>query len=173
MFHIEQTSRNPEQITEFPINSYVLQNYEQDNQRPPSKLNTRLRGPHKIIAKRSSPSGPDVYTVQNLASNKLEDFKVSDLRPFRFDEQRINPQEIALRDKELYNVESVLSHKGPAANRSKMTFHIKWKGEDETTWEPWANVKDNAILHAYLKANKLARLVPKQHRYDVTTSSGF
>ena len=168
MFHIEHVSRNPKEITEFPINSYVLQTYEQDNQRPPSKLNTKLRGPHKIVAKRSTQTGPDVYTVQNLASNKLEDFKVTDLRPFRFDEQRINPQEIALRDKELYLVEAIINHKGSPANRSNMTFQVKWKGYDEITWEPWVNVKDNAILHNYLRENKLAKLLPKKFR-----SSGF
>ena len=105
MFRIEHANRNPKEITEFPINSHVLQTYEQDNKRPPTKLNSKLRGPHKIVAKRSTEIGPDVQnanTVQNLASNKLEDFKVTDLKPFRFDEQRVNPQEIALRDKKLY-----------------------------------------------------------------------
>ena len=169
IFHSEHANKNKQETTEFPINSYVLQTYEQDNQRPPSKLNTRLRGPHKVVAKHSRVDGPDVYTVQNLASNKLEDFKITDLRTFNFDEQRVNPQEVAIQDKQLYIVESVLEHKGTGAKRSLMQFHIKWKGYDETSWEPWSNVKDNIILHNYLKANKLQRLIPKQF----TMSIGF
>ena len=50
-------------VTEFPTNSYVLQSYENDNKRPPHKLNTKLRGPHKVIARHIRPEGPDVYTL--------------------------------------------------------------------------------------------------------------
>ena len=80
--HIEHTRNYNQDITEFPINSY-----------PPHKLGTVLRGPHKILGRHRRPDGPDVYTVQNLANSKLEDFKVTDLRPFRYDPQRINPNE--------------------------------------------------------------------------------
>ena len=90
MFHIGNVPST--EVTEFPINSYVLQNYETDNRRPPTKLNTVLRGPHKVVGRYvRTNDGPDVYTVQNLAISKLKDFKVTDLRPFRYDPIRINP----------------------------------------------------------------------------------
>ena len=140
----------------------ILQNYETEGQKPPNKLSTVLRGPHKIVGKYTRPEGPDVYTVQNLTTNKLEDFKVNDLRPFRFNHTRTNPQEVALNDKDLYIVKSVLRHQGSMAKRSSMTFNIEWKGYDEEPWEPWTYVRDKAILHKYLRDNKLSKLIPKR-----------
>jgi hypothetical protein len=159
MYHIEQFPQK--EVTEFPVNSYVLQNYENDSRRPPTKLNTVLRGPHKVVGKYvRTNDGPDVYTVQNLATSKLEDFKVTDLRPFRYDPMRTDPREIATRDNDVYLVESINNHTGIPSKRSEMTFQVKWKGYDDTSWEPWANVKDNIILHNYLKEKNLQRLIP-------------
>jgi hypothetical protein len=80
LYHIQRhTNLNKDEITEFPINSYVLQRYEADGHRQPNKLKTPLRGPHKVIGKHTRNDGPDVYTVQNLTNNKLEDFKVNNL----------------------------------------------------------------------------------------------
>ena len=78
-FHIEQFNQRHKEITEFPINSYVLQNYETEGQKPPNNLSTVLRGPHKIVGKYTRPEGPDIKIVQDLTTNKLEDFKVNDL----------------------------------------------------------------------------------------------
>ena len=161
MFHIGNIP--PTEVTEFPINSYVLQNYETDDRRPPTKLNTVLRGPHKVVGRYvRANDGPDVYIVQNLATSKLEDFKVTDLRPFRYDPIRINPHEIATKDINVYLVEAILDHRGSQSKRSNMTFHVKWKGYEETTWETWGGVKDNVILHNYLRAHKLQRLIPSK-----------
>ena len=41
MFHIAKNS--PSHITEFPINSYVLVKYENDEHRPTTKFHTKLR----------------------------------------------------------------------------------------------------------------------------------
>jgi hypothetical protein len=162
--HIGRFNQKHQDITEFPINSYVLQSYENDDKRPPHKLNTRLRGPHKVISRHTRSDGPDVYTVENLAQSKYEDFKVTDLRPFHFDPERINPQEIATKDKEVYLVESITKHKGARSRPSLMTFLVKYLGDEEPTWQPWANVQDNIILHNYLRDNKLSSLIPKRFR---------
>ena len=66
-------------------------------------------------------------------------------------------------------MEAILGHQGSPANRSRMTFQVKWKGYDELSWEPWANVRDNVILHNYLKTHKLHKLIPK--RFNM--GSGF
>jgi hypothetical protein len=101
---------------------------------------------------------------KNLANSKLEDFKVTDLRPFRYDPQRIDPHEIATKDKELYLVEAIQKHLGTPAKRTQMTFFVKWQGYDELSWEPWDSLKNNIILHNYLREHKLERLIPKQFR---------
>ena len=36
-----------------------------------------------------------------------------------------------------------------------MTFQVKWKGYDEVSWALQTNVRDNVILHNYLKTHKL------------------
>ena len=162
--HIERFNQRHQDITEFPNNSYVLQSYENDDKRPPHKLNTKLRGPHKIIARHIRTEGPDVYTVENLAQSKFEDFKVTDLRPFHFDPERINPQEIATKDKEVYLVEAITEHKGARSRPAQMTFLVKWIGFPEPTWQPWEDVRDNIVLHNYLRNNNLTSLIPKRFR---------
>jgi hypothetical protein len=162
--HIERFNQRHQDVTEFPTNSYVLQSYENDDKRPPHKLNTKLRGPHKVIARHIRPEGPDVYTVENLAQSKFEDFKVTDLRPFHYDPERINPQEIATKDKEVYLVEAITDHQGTRARPAQMTFLVKWIGYPEPTWQPWSDVRDNFVLHNYLRDNNLKSLVPKKFR---------
>ena len=164
-----QLARIPDDITEFPLNSYVLQRYENDEHRPPHKLNTRLRGPHKVISKRND-GEVDIYTVENLATNKLEDFKVMDLQPFNYDPAVCDPREIAYRDKQMYAVEAIRGHTGSRTQRAKMRFLVKWLGypEEENTWEPWAHIKDNRILHEYLREHKMGSLVPKRYAPPAT-----
>ena len=55
--------------TEFPINSYVLAQYENLEHRPPSKFHLQNQGPFQVINKIGS-----VYTVRNLVTNKNIDF---------------------------------------------------------------------------------------------------
>ena len=155
-FHIQTYSTAR---TEFPINSYVLQRYENEEHRPPHKLNTALRGPHKVVGHHKD---KDVYTVQSLLTNKLEDFSVHDLQPFYYDPERVNPFDIALKDQQNFRVEAILEHKGNKNFRASLSFKVKWLGYDEETWEPWGNVKDNIILHEYLKANKMKALIPRR-----------
>ena len=168
IYHIQSNiKQDHNELTEFPINSYVLQRYENEDGKPPHKLNTPLRGPHKVVGRYTRTDGPDVYTVQNLSTNKLEDFKVNDLRPFNFDPQRINPLEIALSDQQLFVVDEILEHTGSPKKRQNMMFKVKWKGFDDPTWVPWDNVKNNNVLHQYLRHNNLQRLIPIQIRRSV------
>ena len=156
-FHIQTYSTKR---TEFPINSYVLQRYENEEHRPPHKLNTTLRGPHKVVGHYRD---RDVYTTQNLVTNKLEDFKVHDLQPFYYDPEHVNPEDIAQRDLQMFEVEAINDHKGNPNYKTRMTFLVKWAGYDQQTWEPWDNLKTNAILHQYLKDHKMKRLIPQSY----------
>ena len=63
-------------------------------------------------------------------------------------------------------MEAVLGHEGSHTNKSLMTFQVKWKGYDEVSWALQTNVRDNVILHNYLKTHKL---IPK--RFNM--GSGF
>ena len=109
LYHIQRnTNLNKDEITEFLINSYVLQQYD----------------------------GPDVYTAPNLTNYKLEDFKVNDLRPVNYDPERVNPTDIALTDSQTYILELISNRKGNFNKRKDMTFKVKWKNyDDDETWE--------------------------------------
>ena len=62
-------------------------------------------------------------------------------------------------------VESITDHQG-GLTRSAIEFFVKWKDypESENTWEPYTNLRDNEVLHDYLKLKGLHRLINKQHR---------
>ena len=52
-----------------------------------------------------------------------------------------------------------------------MTFQIKikWLNSEDLTWEPWANMKDNAVFHEYLRSRSpsLARYIPVRFRTEL------
>jgi hypothetical protein len=45
-----------------------------------------------------------------------------------------------------------------------LRFLIKWLGYDDThkTWEPWEELRNVKILHTYLRANNLTKIIPKK-----------
>ena len=47
-----------------------------------------------------------------------------------------------------------------------MEFKIRWAGygAEDDTWEPYSEVRDNDILHAFLRANKMKALIPTKHK---------
>ena len=143
----------------FPINSYVLQKYENDDGIPPHKLNTTLRGPHKVVSYHRERK---VYTVLNLVSNKLEDFHELKLQPFYYDPEKIDPYVEALKDTQSNIVESIVSHTGNPLHVRSLKFKVKWLNDNTHTIETWKNLRDNAVLHQYLIANNLHRLIPKK-----------
>jgi hypothetical protein len=151
--------------TEFDINSYVLAKYESNDHKPPDKLTALYRGPYRVV----NYSNNNTYTVQNLVTSQIEDFHITNLRPFHFDENEIDPREIANKVLGLVDVESILKHKGNKNRKRQMTFLVHWKGFDtkHDQWLPWKDVKNLAVLHDYLKKNKLKTLIPQRYRLNV------
>jgi hypothetical protein len=155
--------------TQFAINSYVLVKYEnRDGIRPhapPSKLHPTLRGPFKVISKTSRDRLGSIYTCQNLVTNKLEDFHVTNLQPFHWD-GNTNPLEVALSDDQSFLVEDILNHRFVGNKRkikSNLQFQIRWKGVNEPTWEPWRNCAKLQKVHQYLRVHpQLKKFAPKE-----------
>jgi len=143
--------------TEYDIGSLVLVQYENDAHRPPTKVHPKLRGPFKVTAVTHRDSRGSIYTCQNLATNKLEDFHVKLLQKFNYDPRFTDPAIEALVDSELFVVEAILDHvfDGKRKLKSELKFKVKWLGYDETTWEPYANVAKVKILHDYLRAHHM------------------
>ena len=69
-------------------------------------------------------------------------------------------------DREEFLVESILKHRGDSKRKTSLEFLVKWLGysDEENTWEPYNNLKDNSVLHDYLRKNKLEKLIPASHQ---------
>ena len=160
-FHIAR--RGTGDVTEFPINSYVLVNYENEQNRPPTKLHTHLRGPLQVV----NFVGP-IYTLRNLVTNKLEDFHVKLLRAFHYDIAEVDPANIAMHDNDYFVIEHVQAHRfnGPKSKKSSLEFQIKWDNQLEPTWHQWSNdLGNNSKIHAYLKENQMKRFIPTKYTW--------
>ena len=150
--------------TEYPIDSWVLAEYHSSIIRkgPPSKFNTQLRGPYKVLR-----NVLDHYTLWNTVTRKEEEIHISLLRPFLFDSNYVDPKEVAMKDAiSTFTVESILRHEGNKRRVSSLDFLVRWQGygEAEDLWLPWKELRDNSILHQYLAANNMKGLIPQSHR---------
>jgi Integrase core domain len=160
-FHIAERGGNP--ITEFPVNSYVLVNYEGEGHRPPSKLHTFLRGPLRIVN-----CNKQIYTLENLVTNKLEDFHVKLLHPFKFDTALVDPQEVAQHDEDYFGIVDVLDHRFVNAKERKtdLEFLVLFEGDQVPVWQPWsADIRNNEKVHAYLEQNNMRRFIPVKYTF--------
>ncbi len=120
-----------------------------------------MKGPLRVV----SHVGAD-YTLENLVDNRIHHVHVSKLRPFEYDQRFTDPRLIANKEQKAYDVEAILSHHGRKHDKQSLTFRVKWVGYDETecTYEPWANLRDNAILHRYLIHIGWKNFVPKKYQ---------
>jgi len=82
-----QNVENDADITDYSINSYVLYT-------PPmgrsNKLLPKHRGPYQVRGRKQS-----IYIIEDLVLGKQIKTHVHNLRPFLFNPQRVNPQEVA------------------------------------------------------------------------------
>ena len=152
--------RDPQEYTEFPVNSYVLVAYPHTRmgQRPPVKTMTPYRGPLRVIGITGSR-----YTLQDLVSLKEEQAHISLLKKFDYDAAITNPVEVALHDTQEFEVEEVLRHRGNISHKSSMEFKVRWKNyaPEHDTWEPWSALKNTVALHAYLRKKGWEKHIPK------------
>jgi hypothetical protein len=125
--------------------------------KPPTRAHTFWRGPLKVVANDKSE-----YLLHDLVQNKTKPYHVSDMKPFVFNPLQTDPLDIARRDYLEFFVEKVLDMRGDPKRVSSLTFLTKWLGYDDThnTWEPW-KVCVVEILHTYLRANTLSKIIPK------------
>ena len=69
-------------------------------------------------------------------------------------------------DEQFYEVEKVLEHRGQFNKKDKLFFKVKWLGyaNEDNTWEPWKNLRNNVELHKYLRNNNLQTHIPKHYK---------
>jgi hypothetical protein len=146
--------------TRFDIGSYVLisKNPQKMNAKPLTKLHPRLKEPYLVANVQG-----DKYSCQNLVTDEIEDYRVTRLREFCYDERYVDPRNIALRDRD---VEKILAHHGDIGRLKTLAFHVKWRGFDEflNSWEPWKNLRETEMLHRYLILHGLQKLISTKFR---------
>jgi hypothetical protein len=155
-------SNSPTKLTEFPVGSYVLADYPDNALRngPPSKFLPFRKGPFQVESRAGTK-----YTIRDLNTKKLRDFHVTLLREFIYDPDHTDPETVAQTDAHLFEVERILSHKGDIKRKRGLTFKVKFIGDPLEYEEPWANLRSNEVLHAYLRDKGLRTWIPVQFRY--------
>jgi transposase InsO family protein len=149
--------------TLFAENSYVLvKTSSKYTGKPPDKFTSHWKGPMRVVNNKV----PNKYTVQNLITLKMEDYHVTSLKQFIYDPLVTDPTEVANRDENVTTVERIVSHRGDIKDKSRVTFRVRWLGQDESedTYESFENLKRNEHLHRYLMANGGKSIIPRAFR---------
>lgn len=157
--HIIQAE--PANTTEFPINSFVLVKYRN---RPPTKFHSAWRGPMRVVNFNKSH-----YTLQDIVTDKLRNFHVTQLKAFKYDPMDTNPVDIARAEQNEFLVENILEHRHDGSKRrTNYEFLVKWAGYDnsDNTWEPWEYVRDNKQLIKYLYTHNLRQFLTKAQKEE-------
>jgi hypothetical protein len=150
--------------TEFPIGTYVLVRYPKTamGRRPPSKLHSPWKGPMQVLSYKGNR-----YTLLNLVTMKEEQAHITALKKFEYNTETTDPRQVALSEANVFDVEKIISHRFKDKKRiASYEFKVRWLnyGENEDTWEPWENLRDNEALHTYLKEQGLQRYIPRKFR---------
>ena len=61
-------------------------------------------------------------------------------------------------DRDFYEVEAILRHRGNPRKKSTMQFLVKWQGYDESanTWQSLKDLAGNAVLEEYVQKTGLS-----------------
>lgn len=110
-----------------------------------------------------------LYTLQDLVTDKLKNFHLTQLKEFKFDPMDTDPTEVARAEQHEFLVENILEHRGDSTRRTQLEFLVQWSGYDESynSWEPWEYVRDNEKLLVYLYRNKLRNFLTKEQKLEV------
>lgn len=159
------TKRQATEPTIFPVGDLVLLEYHKKGFKkgPPHKLLTNLKGPYQVMD-----IDKNTYQLRDLATDKMTPHHVKDIHPFRYDPETTDPMEVARSDKQLFIVDAIISHTGKPKLKSHMTFKVKWQGYEGHTDEyqdlPWSELRNNSVLHDYLRTHGMATLIPTAFR---------
>ena len=143
-------------LTEFAVGTFVL---ALPRSAPATRLHTPWTGPYQVI---SSQKGQ--YKLLDLITNKSKMYHVTQLKPFFYDKEKVDPVDIARRDHLEYFIERILAFEGDIKRVSTLRFHVKWLGYDDShnSWERWKNLMNTEHLHTYLISVNLRHLIPRK-----------
>jgi len=152
-------------LTVFSIGSYVLVTQGTSFRKgPTNKLLPFNKGPLLV----EQYLGEDKYLLRDLVTGRAKAYYAQVMIPFVFDPETQNPTAIAGTDVGAFIVDHIVSMRGNASLKKTLEFRVRWLGQDESkdTYENWKTMKDNAVLHAFLRSHtkpEVRRLLPKQY----------
>ena len=87
-FDTHHMSRNDPDLSDFPINSYVLWENPAGGR---TKMQTKLQGPYQVVARKN-----DAVIIQDLITHKEIETHISNIREFLFDDEKTDPKTVAM-----------------------------------------------------------------------------
>ena len=103
----------------------------------------------------------------DIVSRRTHDVHISRLYPFFYDDTRVDPESIALRDSEEFVVDSIIDDTiDTEIPKTQWQFRVRWKGYDESedTWNSWDSLKHVEALHSYLRTAGFSKYIPLSHQ---------
>ena len=167
--HLERKDlENDEDITKFPIGSYVLT--EKLNfftiRKETDKLKPYLKGPFRV---ESFTENYSQYTVRNLVTNNIRTYHVKKLKAFHARPEDTDLTKYAVRDDNFWIVTSIKDFRPKnfdgSTSRKLLEFMVEWEIDGSKTWEPWSIVRKLQALRDYVhsascKNKVLKKIVP-------------
>ena len=159
-FDTHHMSRNDPELSDFPVNSYVLWENPAGGR---NKLQTKLQGPYQVVARQQ-----DDIVMQDLVQHKEVITHISNVREFHFDSNNTDPKEVAMHSSQEFVIDSILEHTftGNKMRRGTLKFKVRWHGysPEDDTWEPYKYLRDTEQLHVYLRANRMKSFIPAKYK---------
>jgi hypothetical protein len=151
----------------FHVGDFVLQDKRAAG--VSGKPSAKWIGPFLVLERRNNDPSHPVLDLMNLTDMKVKEASIDDCRKFNtswFNEDNLHREVVRLSatDDNEYVVERIISHQPPGETRtkpvSKYLFEVKWQDFEETTWEPYAGLKDLEPMELYSKLHPGLKLTP-------------
>ena len=128
-----------------------------------TKLNCKWLGPF-IVMDRVDSKAPLVH-IFDMSNRRVREAHMQDLVVFDMARTTVMEAErLAAADSFEYTVEKILDHKCTTSQKNKKSdysFLVKWLNYDETSWEPYDNVKYNILVTKYAEEHNLTMFMKK------------
>ena len=156
----ERSKSNP-YTTNFPINSYVLVQYETQKT---SKLHTSKHGPYRVVNHIGN-----IYTCEHLVTKQKKNYHVKLLTEYKHDEINSDIHKVAKLDEEYADIVGVLDHKflpSSSKKRTSLNFLLTWDNDMDPKWYPWnSSLGSNERIHEYLDKHRMRMYIPPKYTH--------
>ena len=165
--HIQRKLKKGDNHDPYEIGQYVLWEHRESGLQldsRPDKLSPHYRGPYRIVNINGSR-----ITIHNTVTTKNQDVHITEIIPFRYNPNIVDPKTIALHAAQEFIVEDIISLEGTKNNkkrynRTNLRVKVRWQGynESEDSWEPYTELKGNVKFLKYCQRHGLLYLIDKR-----------